>query len=52
MMVQGFMYRFKLENCDMCNGSGKIKEIVEHRGAWVYKDRRCDECGGFGKVNK
>lgn len=42
----------KVQTCNMCNGSGKIKEIVEHRGSWIYKDRRCDECQGFGMVDK
>jgi hypothetical protein len=46
------MIRFKKEVCGLCGGAGKITEIVEHRGSWVYKPRRCDECKGFGQVDK
>jgi DnaJ-class molecular chaperone len=44
------MMERKIKTCDMCEGSGQIKEIVVYRGAWVFKPRRCDKCKGFGRV--
>jgi DnaJ-class molecular chaperone len=49
MILQTFVFRFK-RTCDWCHGSGKILEIVEHRGGWVKKPRRCDKCNGFGQI--
>lgn len=50
MILQTFMFLFK-RTCDWCHGTGKIIEIVEHRGSTFTKPRRCDKCNGFGKVD-